>query len=137
MALSADVDRRSLSCAGSAQSARVEGEREVIRNGAHARLSEYLRHIAYASARSAWGPIYDSLGDDVAPPLGEAGLAEVTAAIDRPMNQWDPLTFVPGRRSHATPSVPAATTAATTGVATSATTATATVTTTTAAARSR
>jgi len=125
VALSADVDRRLLSYARSAQSARVEGELEVIRNEARALLSEYQRHIAYANAQSAWGRIYNSLGYDVEPPPREASLAEVAAAIDRSMNQWDQLTFVPGRRSDATPAAPAATAVA------------ATATTTTAAARSR
>jgi outer membrane protein TolC len=97
VALSADVDRRLLGYARSAQSARVEGELEVIRNEARALLSEYQRHIAYANAQSAWGRIYNSLGYDVEPPPPEASLAEVAAAIDRSMGQWQGMTFAPSR----------------------------------------
>jgi hypothetical protein len=128
VALSADVDRRLLGYARSAQSARVEGELEVIRNEARALLSEYQRHIAYANAQSAWGRIYNSLGYDVEPPPREATLRQVAEAIERSMGQWDQLTFQASGRAQA-PDVPAAQADTPTAPATGATAATAPATT--------
>jgi outer membrane protein TolC len=95
VAQSASVDQRLLGYARSASIARIEGELEVIRNEARALLSEYQGHIAYANAQAAWGRIYNSLGYDVEPPPPEASLAEVAAAIDRSLAQWQGLTFAP------------------------------------------
>ena len=92
---SAGVDERILSYARSAFSARVEGELEVIRNEARALLSEYQRHIAYANAQAAWGRIYNSLGYDVETPAPQASVADVAAAIDRSLAQWQAAVFVP------------------------------------------
>jgi outer membrane protein TolC len=95
VAQSASVDERILGYARSAASVRIEGELEVIRNEARALLSEYQRHIAYANAQAAWGRIYNSLGYDVEPPPLQASVAEVAAAIDRSLAQWQQATFVP------------------------------------------
>jgi hypothetical protein len=91
---SAAVDERLLGYARSAASARVESELEVIRNEARALLSEYQRHIAYANAQAAWGRIYNSLGYDVEPPPMTSSVAEVAAAIERSLAQWQKATFV-------------------------------------------
>jgi hypothetical protein len=58
-------------------------------------LSEYQRHIAYANAQAAWGRIYNSLGYDVETPAPQASVADVAAAIDRSLAQWQAAVFVP------------------------------------------
>ncbi len=93
VAVSAAVDQRLLGYSRSAAAARIEGELEVVRNEARALLSEYQRHIAYANAQASWGRIFNSIGYDVDPPLPGAGVAEVAAAIDRSLAQWQRMTF--------------------------------------------
>ena len=105
VAVSAAVDQRLLGYARSAAAARIEGDLEVVRNEARALLSEYQRHIAYANAQAAWGRIFNSVGYDVEPPPPDAGVAEVAAAIDRSIAQWQRLTFeaLPPRSALPTP----------------------------------
>ncbi len=79
---SSNVDQRLASYARAALSSRTDTELELIRAETRALNSEYQRYAAYASAVTAYGRIYNSLGLDVVPEgVEQASLAELGAKV--------------------------------------------------------
>lgn len=76
-----NVDQRLASYARAAMNTRTESELEMIRAETRALNSEYQRYAAYATAVTAYGQIYNSLGLDVVPDGVET--ASITELGDR------------------------------------------------------
>jgi outer membrane protein TolC len=93
------VDSRLANYAKAAASSRVDSELEVIRTEARSLLSAYQRHVAYANAQAAHGRLFNSLGFDVMPPVGQPTVAELSSAIERSMDEWYRSAFERPQRS--------------------------------------
>ncbi len=76
------VDQRLVSYARAAESTRADTELELIRAETRALNSQYQRYAAYATAQTAFGRIYNSIGLEVLPAnLETASVAELASAV--------------------------------------------------------
>jgi outer membrane protein TolC len=88
------VDQRLASYARAAASTRADSELELIRAETRALNSEYQRYAAYASAQTAFGRIYNSLGLEVVPAnLEAASVADLAKAVADNINSIENDTF--------------------------------------------
>lgn len=91
---SSTVDQRLAAYARAAQTSRADSEQETIRAETRALNSEYQRYAAYATAQTAYGRIYNSLGLEVIPANVEANsVADLAQAVAMNIKNVEKDTF--------------------------------------------
>lgn len=91
----ARVDERMAKFARSSVTSRTDSELEAIRTETRALLAEFQRYAAYATAQSAYGRIYNSVGLDVLPGnVDNATIAELSKKLEQSLRENERKNFL-------------------------------------------
>jgi len=92
---SSEVDQRMAKFARASLTSRTDSELEVIRTETRALLAQFQRYSAYATAQTAFGRIYNSLGLDVLPEdiSGNSNLQQLSRELEKSLGSSERQTF--------------------------------------------
>ncbi|MGV8920620.1 MAG: TolC family protein [Pseudomonas sp.] len=92
---SSEVDQRMAKFARASLTSRTDSELEVIRTETRALLAQFQRYSAYATAQTAFGRIYNSLGLDVLPEdvAGNSDLQHLSQELDKSLGGAERQAF--------------------------------------------
>ncbi|WP_397453490.1 TolC family protein [Pseudomonas sp. NA-150] len=92
---SSEVDQRMAKFARASLTSRTDSELEVIRTETRALLAQFQRYSAYATAQTAFGRIYNSLGLDVLPEdvAGNSNLKHLSQELDKSLGGAERQAF--------------------------------------------